>query len=125
MLFTNAGNAPSNNLARSLRAGAEPVFIVGCNDDQFILKKSDADRNYRVPPANHPEWAKALRWIVEAEGLDLILPTIDSDPDSLSRVLVIASKIKSACRDSAARSKMSANRCSAFCQLERALPRAG
>ncbi len=73
LLFTNAGNAPSNNLARSLRAGAEPVFIVGCNDDQFILKKSDADRNYRVPPANHPEWAKALRWIVEAEGLDLIL----------------------------------------------------
>ena len=86
LLFTNAGNAPSNNLIRSLRAGAEPVFIVGCNDDQFLLKKSDADRNYRVPPANHPEWAKTLRWIVEAENLDLIVPTIDSDPDSLSRV---------------------------------------
>jgi Prephenate dehydrogenase len=58
LLFTNAGNAPSNNLARSLRAGAEPVFIVGCNDDQFALKKSDADRNYVIPPADHPEWAR-------------------------------------------------------------------
>jgi len=86
LLFTNAGYAPSNNLARSLRAGAEPAFIVGCNDDQFTLKRSDADRNYLVPPANHPEWGQALRRIVEAEHLSLIVPTIDSDPDSLSRV---------------------------------------
>ena len=86
LLFTSAGNAPGNNLARSLRAGAEPVFIVGCNDDRFILKKSDADKNYLVPPVNHPEWGPALRSIVEAEGLDLVVPTVDSDPDNLSRV---------------------------------------
>jgi carbamoyl-phosphate synthase large subunit len=85
LLFTNAGNAPSNNLARSLRAGAEPVFIVGCNDDQFALKKSDADRNYLVPPANHPEWVDVLRWVIETDGLDLIIPTVDSDVISLSR----------------------------------------
>jgi carbamoyl-phosphate synthase large subunit len=85
LLFTNAGNAPSNNLARSLRAGAEPVFIVGCNDDQFALKKSDADRNYLVPPANHPEWVEVLRWVIETDGLDLIIPTVDSDVISLSR----------------------------------------
>jgi glutathione synthase/RimK-type ligase-like ATP-grasp enzyme len=86
LLLTNAGYAPSNNLARSLRAGSELVFIVGCNDDQFTLKKSDADRKYLVPPADHPEWGQALRWIVETEGLDLVVPTVDSDPDSLSRV---------------------------------------
>lgn len=86
LLFTNAGHAPSNNLARSLRRGGEPVFIVGCNDDQFTLKKSDADRHYLVPPVNHPEWPRALRRIIETERLDLIVPTVDSDPDSLSRV---------------------------------------
>jgi glutathione synthase/RimK-type ligase-like ATP-grasp enzyme len=85
LLFTNAGNAPSNNLARSLRAGAEPVFIVGCNDDQFALKKSDADRNYVIPPAGHPEWAGVLQWIVKTERLDLIIPTVDPDVESLSR----------------------------------------
>ena len=86
LLFTNAGNAPSNNLARSLRMGAEPVFIVGCNDDQFALKKSHADKNYLIPPSNHPEWVAALRWIIGTEGLDLIIPTVDADVLSLSRV---------------------------------------
>lgn len=84
VLLTNAGNAPSNNLARSLRAGDEPVFIVGCNDDQFILKKSDADRNYLIPPADHPEWSGVLRWIMKKERLDLIIPTVDPDVDSLA-----------------------------------------
>lgn len=85
LLLTNAGNAPGNNLARSLRAGAEPVFIVGCNDDQFALKKSDADRNYLIPPADHPEWGEVLRWIMKTDRLDLIIPTVDPDVDSLSR----------------------------------------
>ena len=85
LLFTNAGNAPSNNLARSMRAGAGAPFIVGCNDDQFSLKKSDADRNYLVPPADHPEWSEALRRIMKTERLDLIIPTDDSDVENLSR----------------------------------------
>ena len=86
LLLTNAGNAPSNNVARSLRAGAESVSIIGCNDDQFILKKSDADRNYLVPHASHPKWLDALRRIVETERIDLIIPTTDIGVDNLSRV---------------------------------------
>lgn len=85
LLFTNAGNALSNNLARSLRVGAEPAFIVGCNDDQFALKKSDADKNYLVPPADHPEWAEVLQRIMKRDRLDLIIPTVDPDVDNLSR----------------------------------------
>ena len=84
LLFTNAGNAPSNNLIRSMRSGAGAPFIVGCSDDQFALKKSDADRNYVIPPADHPEWSEVLRWIVKTERLDLIIPTVDSDVESLS-----------------------------------------
>lgn len=85
LLFTSAGNGSSNNLARSIRAGAGAPFIVGCNDDQFALKKSDADRNYVIPPADHPEWSEVLRWIIKTERLDLIIPTVDSDVESLSR----------------------------------------
>lgn len=107
LLFTNAGYAPGNNLARSLRAGSEAVFIVGCNDDKFTLKKSDADKNYVVPPADHPEFGQALRWIVKTEELDLVVPTVDSDPDSLSRVrkhlaeylLLPATSVLELCRD--------------------------
>lgn len=84
LLFTSAGNGSSNNLARSIRAGAGSSYIVGCNADQFSLKKSDADRNYVVPPADHPEWGAVLHWIMKTERLNLIIPTVDSDVESLS-----------------------------------------
>jgi carbamoyl-phosphate synthase large subunit len=85
VLLTSAGNAPSNNLARSLRAGVTPVFIVGCNSDQFALKKSAADRNYTIPPAEHPHWLRSLRRIIDTEAVQLILPTVDADVADLSR----------------------------------------
>jgi carbamoyl-phosphate synthase large subunit len=85
VLLTSAGNAPSNNTARSLRAGSASVFIVGCNSDQFVLKKSAADRNYVIPPAGHPRWVRSLQHIVETEAIQLILPTVDDDVAALSR----------------------------------------
>ena len=77
VLVTSAGNAPSNNLVRSLRAGPEPVFIAGCHDDQFVLKNSAADKNYLIPPVGHARWAHTLRHILEAEGIQVIIPTVD------------------------------------------------
>jgi biotin carboxylase len=86
VLLTSAGNGPSNNVARSLRAGCDQAFVVGCNDDQFVLKNSSADRNYVVPPPAHPRWAAALRRIVEAQGIELIVPIVDTDVIALSNV---------------------------------------
>src|SRR5205823_6602474 len=85
VLLTSAGNSPSNNLVRSLRAGAEPVFIAGCHDDQFVLKNSATDKNYLIPPAAHPQWADALRHILETEAIHVIIPTADSDVTVLSQ----------------------------------------
>ncbi|HJR00507.1 MAG TPA: hypothetical protein VKA83_02635, partial [Methylomirabilota bacterium] len=79
LLVTSAGSGASGNLVRSLRAGNASVGIVGCHDDQFILKNSTADRNYLVPPASHPTWGRSLRRIVDAERIDLVIPA--SDPD--------------------------------------------
>ena len=85
VLVTSAGSAPSNNLMRSLRAGPEPVFIAGCHDDRFVLKNSAADKNYLTPPVNHPQWARSLRHILEAEAVQVIIPTVDTDVTVLSR----------------------------------------
>jgi glutathione synthase/RimK-type ligase-like ATP-grasp enzyme len=85
VLVTSAGKGPSNNVARSLRAAPEPVFVVGCHDDQFILKNSAADRNYLVPPPGHPQWVRALQHVLEAERVQLILPTVDEDVIALSQ----------------------------------------
>ena len=54
VLITNAGRGASNNLIRSLRAGDLSLSILGCHDDQFVLKNSEAERNYLVPPPGHP-----------------------------------------------------------------------
>jgi carbamoyl-phosphate synthase large subunit len=82
--LTSAGNAPSNNIARSLRANRGSVFLVGCHDDQFVLKNSTADKKYLIPPAGHPKWLSALRHILKAEAIHLIIPTVDSDVIVLS-----------------------------------------
>src|SRR5437868_5497842 len=85
VLLTSAGNAPSNNVARSLRAGLKSVRIFGCHDDRFVLKNSAADRNYLIPPSGHRQWVRSLRHIVEAEAIQVIIPTVDADVSLLSQ----------------------------------------
>jgi carbamoyl-phosphate synthase large subunit len=86
VLVTSAGSGASGNLVRSLRAGNAALVIVGCHDDQFILRNSTADRNYLVPPLSHPTWARSVRRVMDAERIDLVIPTSDADVAALSRV---------------------------------------
>ncbi len=79
LLITGAGTGASNNLIRSLRAADPSLFLVGCHDDRFVLKKSPADRNYLLPPVSHPGFPAGLRRVIDAEQIDLLVP--DSDPD--------------------------------------------
>ncbi len=85
LLVTSAGSGTGGNLMRSLRAGTSALTIVGCHDDQFILKNSTADRNYLVPLLGHPSWARAVRRIVDAEKIDLLIPSTDADVAAVSR----------------------------------------
>jgi carbamoyl-phosphate synthase large subunit len=85
LLISGAGSGASNNLIRSLRAGDPSFVVIGCHDDQFVLKNSAAERNYVIPPAGGTGWLPALRRVVEIERVDLILPTSDRDVSVLSR----------------------------------------
>ncbi len=84
LLVTGAGTGASNNLVRSLRAGDPSFFIVGCNDDRFVLTKSLADRKHLVPTPTSPSFARSLRRVVDAERVDLVIPTGDPDVLALS-----------------------------------------
>jgi carbamoylphosphate synthase large subunit len=86
LLITDAGSGASNNLIRSLRAGDPSFVIVGCHDDQFLLRNSPAERNYLVPPSGHPKWMQALRRVLETERIDLLIPTTDAGVTAVSRV---------------------------------------
>lgn len=86
LLITGAGTGESNNLIRSLRAGDPSLFIVGCHADRFILKKSSADRNYLLPSSDHPNFASALRQVIETAQIDLLIPNNDRDVRTVSKL---------------------------------------
>lgn len=86
LLVMGAGTGGSNNLIRSLRAGDPSLFIVGCHDDRFILKKSSADRNYLIPSSTHPRFFAGLRSVIAAEKIDLLIPNHDPDVRAVSRL---------------------------------------
>jgi hypothetical protein len=78
LLVLEAGYAASNNLARSLKAGDPSLTLVGCNRNRYFLKKFPGERRYLLPFST-PAYGAALREIVKAERIDLIIPTTDSD----------------------------------------------
>lgn len=84
LLVLGAGTGLSNNLIRSLRT--EDAFIVGSHDDRFVLKRSSADRNYLIPASTRPQFAAALRRVIDAERIDLLIPGDDSDVRVVSRL---------------------------------------
>ena len=86
LLISGAGSGASNNLIRSLRAGDPALVIVGYHDDRFALKNSPADRNYLVPSSTRPDFAAALRRVLEIEGIDLLIPNSDPDVRAISRL---------------------------------------
>jgi carbamoyl-phosphate synthase large subunit len=86
LLILGAGTGASNNLIRSLRAGDASFSIVGCHHDRFVLKKSSADRNYLIPESGYPNFAAALRRVIEIEKIDLVIPNNDADVMVVSRL---------------------------------------
>jgi carbamoyl-phosphate synthase large subunit len=86
LLVTGAGTGAGNNVIRSLRTGDPSLFLAGCHADRFALRNSTADRRYLVPPAGRPGFAAALRRIVRAERIDLVLPVHDGDVLTLARL---------------------------------------
>jgi len=85
LLITGAGTAATSNLIRSLRAGADSLFIVGAHSDRFFLRKSSADANYLLPDLTHPRFFPALRRVLAKERIDLLIPTTDAEVRALVR----------------------------------------
>jgi hypothetical protein len=104
VLIMGAGAGASNNLIVSLRASIAPLVAVGCHDDPFILKKSVADRNYLL---DSPIGIDDIAGIVQAEEIDVVIPTGDAHVQLLSdhrdaltgRVYLPAKSVIDLCQD--------------------------
>jgi carbamoylphosphate synthase large subunit len=77
-LITGAGTGSSGNLIRALRAIKPMPYIVGLNDDRFVLKLSLADRNYVAPAPASGEFAKKMLEIIKRERINVVMPTDDT-----------------------------------------------
>ena len=85
LLITGAGTTAASNLIRSLRADVRSAAIIGCHSDRFVLKKSEAERNYLMPGLDHPEFFRALSRVIKKERIELLIPTADTDVRALAR----------------------------------------
>src|SRR2546427_11510147 len=79
VLVMGAGTGACNNLVRSLKAGDAGAYIVGCNDDRFTLKQSNADRLYLTPPVTAAEFESALLRLLDHEKIHLVIPSGDGE----------------------------------------------
>jgi glutathione synthase/RimK-type ligase-like ATP-grasp enzyme len=86
LLVLNAGSGAGNNLIRSLKSGDASLFIAGCHDDGFVIKKSLADSNYTVPGRAERGFLQALRRIIREEQIDLVIPTSDADVLAIAKL---------------------------------------
>lgn len=85
VLVTGAGSGLGNNLIRSLRAADASLVVLGCHDNRFELRKSAADSHYLLPAPDQRAFAARLLGLVDAERVDLVVPTSDRDVRALSR----------------------------------------
>lgn len=107
LLVLRAGQGPSNNLIRTLKAGDPSLFIIGSHDNRYTLKRSIADRNYLVPESSHPDFGRILNQVIRTERVDLVIPNSEGDVRTISdmrrklpcRVFLPSRRVIDLCQD--------------------------
>jgi hypothetical protein len=84
-VITGAGTGSSGNLIRALRKLSPAPYIVGVNDDRFVLKLSLADRNYLCPKSDSAAFVDAMLDVIGRERANVVMPTDDTAVKALSR----------------------------------------
>jgi hypothetical protein len=77
-LITGAGSGYSGNLIRALRSMTPKPYIIGVNDDRFVLKQSLADQSYLCPSPAGGEFIASVLEIVAREKINVVMPTDDN-----------------------------------------------
>jgi hypothetical protein len=83
-LVTGAGTGSSANIMRALRTMTPKPYVVGVNEDRFMLKLSLAERNYLCPEPASDEFINSLLEIIRRERINVIMPTNDNAVKALS-----------------------------------------
>lgn len=82
VLVMGAGSGAANNLIASLASALPALTAVGAHHDPFILRKSNAGRNYLL--AAGAEDVDEIVRVVRREAIDLVIPSSEVDVKRLS-----------------------------------------
>ena len=84
VLILGAGSAAGENLIRSLRNADSSLILLGGHDDRFVLKRSAAAPRLLLPSPRSRTFGRAVRRVVDERGVDLVVPTSDTQVRALS-----------------------------------------
>lgn len=84
VLITGAGTGSSGNLIRALRTMAPKPYVVGVNDERFVLRLSLADKSYVCPDPASKEFTNSLLEIIRRERINVVMSTDDNAVKALS-----------------------------------------
>jgi carbamoyl-phosphate synthase large subunit len=91
ILVTGAGGTPATNFVRSLRAGTEPMHLVGTDSNKYYLTRAETDERYLVPPARDPAYLPILNDLIRETGCEFVhaqndeeLAVISANRDALA-----------------------------------------
>ena len=72
VLVTGAGGSPATNFVRSLRAGPEPIHLIGTDCNKYYLVRAETDERYLVPRASNAEYLTVLNGIIRETGSEFV-----------------------------------------------------
>lgn len=84
VLVTGIGGNVGQGILRNILKTGFPIKIVGCNVTDFSAGNHLCDAFYRVPFAISEDYINTINKIVEAEKIDLIIPSTDYETYYLS-----------------------------------------
>lgn len=84
VLVHGTGGAPAANFIRSLRLAGEPFTFVGIDTSRHNLQRSEADRNYLMPPVSDSGYEALYFDLIEAEQIAFVHSQIDQEIPFLS-----------------------------------------
>jgi len=85
ILITGAGGSPATNFIRSLRAMKEKVLIIGTDENEFYLHRSEADISYLVPSIKHSKYIDFLNYIIKRHDLEFMHVQNDAELQVISQ----------------------------------------
>ncbi|HUK56423.1 MAG TPA: carboxylate--amine ligase [Nitrospiria bacterium] len=72
ILVTASGGAPALGFVRSLRDAPEPMYMIGCDCNEYNLLRSETDEKILIPKATDPSYIPFLKKTLKEKNVDFI-----------------------------------------------------